>query len=89
MDVYSRFLNSRISCFLNNDHVDSFKDILEMSHEKAIHQKNLGFLAKEIRKFVTALSLPVMYDLFTIRENLYKLGSFQILYSSNKRTVEF
>ena len=89
MDVYSRFLNSCISCFLNNDHVNSFKDILEISNEKMINQKTLEFLTKEICKFVTALSLPIMYDLFAIRENLYKLGSFDILYSSSKRTVGF
>lgn len=89
MDVYSRFLNSRISCFLNNDHVNSFKDILEISNEKTIHQRTLEFLTKEICKFVTALSLPIMCDLFTIRENLYKLGSFDIPYSPSKRTVEF
>ena len=46
-------------------------------------------LAKEIYKFLNGLSLPIMHDVFMIRNNKYNLRNFQCLYSKNKRTAKY
>ena len=52
---YSRSLNNLINRIheralklIDNDHVSTFQDILEITKEKTIHQNNLECLAKEI-----------------------------------------
>ena len=43
---------------VDSNQVQSFQDILEMTNEKTIYQKNLKCLAKEINKFLHDLSPP-------------------------------
>ena len=74
---------------IHSDHASTFKDILEMTKEKTIHQNNLGSLAKKIYKFLNGLSPPIMNGAFMIRNNKYNLRNFQCLYSTNKRTVKY
>ena len=80
----SRSLNNLINRFhkcalrlTHNDHVRSFQDLLEMTKEKTLHQINMESLAKEIYKFLTGLSPPIMNDAFMIRNNKYNLRNFQ------------
>ena len=90
----SRFLNNLISRIqeralrlIYTDHVSTSQYILEITKEKTIHQKNLESLVKEIYKFLSGLSPPIMNGAFMIRNNKYNLRNFQCLYSTNKRTV--
>ena len=92
----SRFLNNimnriheRALRLIQNDHVSTFQDILEITKEKTIHQNNLECLAKEIYKFLNGLSPPIMNGVFMIRNNNYNLINFRRLYSTNKRRVDF
>ena len=80
----SRSLNNLINRFhkralrlIHNDHVRSFQDLLEMTKEKTIHQINVESIAKEIYKFLTGLSPPIMIDALMIRNNKYNLRNFQ------------
>ena len=74
---------------IHNDHASSFRDILEMTKEKTIHQTNLESLAKETYKFLNGFSPPIMHDAFMIRNNKYNLRNFRCLYSTNKRTTKY
>ena len=82
--IHERALRS-----IHNDHVSNFQDILEITKEKKIHQKNLESLAKEIYKFLNCLSPPIMNGAFMIRNTKYNLRNFQCLDSTNKRTVKY
>ena len=70
-----------------NDHENSFNSILTENNLKAIHQKNLEFLAIEIYKFQNGLSPPIMNDIFFSRQNVYNLQKFQELSTSIKNAV--
>ena len=92
----SRSLNNLISQIheralrlIHNDHVSSFRDILEITKEKTIHQNDLESLAKEIYKFLNSLSPPIIHDAFMIRNNKYNLRNFQCLYSTKRRTAKY
>ena len=92
----SRYLNNALNKIqeralrlIYNDHEKSFNSILTESNIKAIHQKNLEFLAIEIYKFQNGLSPPIMNDFFFSRQNIYNLRKFQELSTSTKNTVKF
>ena len=46
-------------------------------------------LAKESYKFMHGLSLPIMNDIFKVRDNIYNRRNFQSFYSTRKKTVRF
>ena len=71
---------------MQNDYNSFFYDILGISNEKTIHQKNFEHLAKEVYKFVNGLAPPVINDFSSLRETPYNLQS---LYSDNNGTVKF
>ena len=75
--------------------IKSFQNTMEITNEKTKHQENLQCLAKEIKEiyiFFHNLSLSIMNDVLRITEKVHNYvvysytWSFQVLYSSNKKT---
>ena len=67
----------------------TFKELLQVTDENTIHQKNLKYLATEMYKYIHGLSPPIMNEVFTLRENKFNLRNFNHFYCSNKHTVKY
>ena len=64
LNNFLNHINERALCLLHNNYNISFYDILEMSNEETVHQRDLEHLAKEIYKIVKELSPSIIINDF-------------------------
>ena len=62
-----------------------FNELLSITADVSIHNKNIQTLLIEVYKNLNGLSPPIMLDLFTIRNKIYNLRNFRELYCEKKR----
>ena len=61
-----------------------FNGLLSINNEVSIHKKNIKTFLIELYKNLHGLLPPIMLDLFTTRENIYKLRNFRELHCEKK-----
>ena len=76
------------SSLLNDDHVHSFYDILEMAHEKTAYQNFVECLAKETHNFLHVLSPSMINNIFKEGTSL-TLETSPITWLYLQKTVRF
>ena len=65
--------------FIVNNYDSNFNELLESSHELAVHKTCINYLMIEVHKYLHLLSLELMTEIFTLRKNPYKIRSVRFL----------
>ena len=82
-------LHERSLRIVNDDENSDFKSLLEMNNEVSIHHRNLQVLMTELYKIKQNISVPIMENMFQVRENKYNLRHFQEFETERKRTINY
>ena len=91
--LHSRTLNTRINRIheralriVYSDNISTFSELLEKDNSVTVHERNIQALAVELFKVLNGLSPKIMYEIFSIKENIEHCSRFPFT-TSNVRTV--
>ena len=92
---HSRSLNNRINRIhkralriVYRDYISSYEQLLALSNDVTIHQKNLRVLVTEVFKVKTGIGPETLKDIFHFTEPVYDLRSIKFK-SNNVKTIQY
>ena len=93
--IHSRSLNNRINRIheralriVYRDYISSYEQLLALSNDVTIHQKNLRVLVTEVFKVKTGIGPETLKDIFQFTEPVYNLRNIKFK-SNNVKTIQY